>query len=85
MFEVLKCSLFCFLPPPNHPAPHRLHYEASFVYDLMEWVHPGTIHEYAKADQKNSPPVATTTVANAGGRSSSLKAGGGVPIGEDEG
>lgn len=65
--------------------PYRLQYEASFVYDLMEWVHPGTIHTYAKADQKNlkSSPEATTTVANAGGMSSSLKAGG--PLGEDEG
>lgn len=52
------------------------------MYDLMEWVHPGTIHEYVKADQNRnkleSPP--TTTVANAG-VSSSLKAG---PL-EDEG
>nr|BDS38361.1 violaxanthin deepoxidase like protein [synthetic construct] len=63
----------------------RLQYEASFVYDLMEWVHPGTIHKYAKADQKNlnSPTATTTTFANAGGRSSSLKAG--SPLGEDEG
>ncbi|CAN0120199.1 unnamed protein product [Pylaiella littoralis] len=52
----------------------RLQYEASFVYDLMEWVHPGTIHQYVKADQNKleSPPA--TTVANAG-VSSSLKAG----------
>lgn len=57
---------------------HRFQYEASFVYDLMEWVHPGTIHEYAQADQRHSPPA--TTVANAG-VSSSLKTG---PL-EDEG
>lgn len=30
----------------------RVKYEMSFVYDLMEWVHPGTIHKYARADQK---------------------------------
>ena len=60
------------------------------MYDLMEWVHPGTIHKYAKADarqrtqttlerasSKAAAPVAktTTAVAKAGGVSSSLKAG----------
>lgn len=65
----------------------RFQYEASFVYDLMEWVHPGTIHEYAQADQKHNKlesSPATTTVANAGGggMSSSLKAG---PLDGDEG
>lgn len=81
--------LACCFPITYPLSPYRLQYEASFVYDLMEWVHPGTIHKYAKADQKSnnlkSSPVAatTTTVANAGGRSSSLKAGG--PLGEDEG
>lgn len=30
----------------------RVKYEMSFVYDLMEWVHPGTIHKYARADQR---------------------------------
>ncbi|CAM9135222.1 unnamed protein product, partial [Discosporangium mesarthrocarpum] len=40
----------------------RVSYEAAFVYDLMEWVHPGTIHKYAKGDQKTK--VADTTIAN---------------------
>lgn len=54
----------------------------------MEWVHPGTIHKYAKTDQnadkknlESAPPA--TTVANAGaGLSSSLVAG---PLDGDEG
>lgn len=54
------------------------------MYDLMEWVHPGTIHKYAKADARQkdleratsqAAPRSTTTVANALGASSSLKAG----------
>lgn len=61
----------------------------SFVYDLMEWVHPGTIHEYAAADQKQLEPskaASTTTVANAGGLSSSpLKAGPRQVVNGDEG
>lgn len=67
----------------------------SFVYDLMEWVHPGTIHEYASADQKKlqvsqkkgSAALSSkaTTVANAGGASSPLQAGPGTTLDGDEG
>ncbi|CAB1098654.1 unnamed protein product [Ectocarpus sp. CCAP 1310/34] len=67
----------------------RLRYEASFVYDLMEWVHPGTIHKYAKTDKKknnlaSSPSSSSARMAKAGGggMSSSLKAG---PLAGDEG
>lgn len=61
------------------------------MYDLMEWVHPGTIHKYASADQnkngESSQAVTTTTVANvgSGGASSSLKAGPRTPFGGDDG
>lgn len=65
----------------------RLKYEMSFVYDLMEWVHPGTIHKYASADKKKlqassqkKPVAGTWTVANVAGISSSLKAGPRSPL-----
>lgn len=58
----------------------------SFVYDLMEWVHPGTIHKYASTDQrklqatssspKKSDVLASTVTNSVGGPSSSLTAGG---------
>lgn len=79
------CSLRPSLPRAGDMSDmnvlERVKYEMSFVYDLMEWVHPGTIHKYASADQRKlqassqqKAAVATTTVANAGGASSSLKA-----------
>lgn len=55
------------------------------MYDLMEWVHPGTIHEYAKADQKKNTLEQSQTVANAGGVSSSLKAGSRSALDGDDG